>query len=150
MGRTIKQLADELGVSKTAVRNYMDENFRAKYTEKDHKGVITINEDGCKLVADFLERSDKLTENTEKKFAETSTNTENITIPMAVWNMMEEQLKKKDEQIESLSAALENTTSSLKAAQALHAGTFKMIPEKKSRLLGWMGKKVSNHDQNVD
>lgn len=141
MGRTIKQLADELGVSKTAVRNYMDEDFRAKYTEKDRKGVITINEDGCKVIAETYGKQCKEAQNNANRFAESTANTENITIPMAVWTMMEEQLKKKDEQIESLSAALENTTASLKAAQALHAGTFKMIPDKKSKGLGWFKKK---------
>ena len=37
---------------------------------------------------------------------------------------LQEQLREKDKQIEALTKALENTTSSLKASQALHAGTI--------------------------
>lgn len=47
MMKTIKQIADEIGVSKTAIRNYMDDDFRAKYTAKDDKGVITITPMGA-------------------------------------------------------------------------------------------------------
>lgn len=129
--KTIKQLADELGVSKTAVRNYMSDEFRKKYTAKDSKGVITIDAEGCKLVAAFLERMDKLSQSTEKKFAETSENTENITIPRSVLTMLEEQLKAKDEQIAALTETVRTQAQSINADRHKElAGTMKqMLPE---------------------
>ena len=35
MGKTVKQIADEIGVSKTAVRKYMDDDFVGKYTTQE-------------------------------------------------------------------------------------------------------------------
>lgn len=149
-GKKIKELADELGVSKTAIRNYMDDAFRAKYTAKDSKGVITINPDGCKLLSENL---CKQTENTGKSVPET----ELLTIPRSVWQLMEDQIREKDKQLEAkdtqitnLTLALENTTASLQAAQALHAGTIQtqLLPEgepvhteqtkRKAGILSWL------------
>ena len=93
-GKRIKQVADELGVSKTAIRNYMDDEFRAKYTAKDDKGVITITPDGCKLLSENI---GKQSENTEKNNPETG----NITIPLSAWQLMEAQLREKDEQLKA-------------------------------------------------
>lgn len=134
MSKTIKQLADLLGVSKTAVRNYLSDDFRTKYTAIDHKGVITISAEGCKLVAAFLERSDKLTENTEKKFSGTSENTENITIPKVVWQLMEEQLREKDEQLAKKDQQIADLTAAVKSqAQSINA-------DRHNELAGTMGK----------
>lgn len=51
MEKTIKQLADDLGVSKTAVRKYMDEAFRAEHTQTAPGNIITIDEIGCRKIA---------------------------------------------------------------------------------------------------
>ena len=123
MSKTIKQLADELGVSKTAVRNYMTEEFREKHTEKDCKGVILVSADGCKLIAESFGK----TENNRKENSET----ELCTIPRSVLTMLEEQLQAKDEQlaakdaqIADLTATVRAQSESLHAEQALHAGTM--------------------------
>lgn len=141
MSKTIKQLADELGVSKTAVRNYMSEEFRAKYTEKDCKGVIIVTPDGCKLIAESFGK----TANDRKESAETAL----ITVPLAVWKTMEDQVKVKDEQLAAkdaqilaLTAALESTSASLQAAQALHAGTLQQsLPDPEAPRKWWQRKK---------
>ena len=88
MMKTIKQIADEIGVSKTAIRNYMDDDFRAKYTAKDDKGVITITPDGCKLLSENI---GKQSENPGKNNPET----ELLTIPRSVWQLMEERIGRK-------------------------------------------------------
>lgn len=128
---TIKQLADALGVSKTAIRNYMDNEFRAKYTAKDDKGVITITPDGCKVLSENI---GKQTENTAKQFSET----ELLTIPRSVWQLMEdqirekdEQLKVKDQQIADLTAANKELAQSINKDRANElAGTLQhMLPE---------------------
>lgn len=121
MSMTIKELADTLGVSKTAVRKHMSEDFRANYTEKDRKEVITIREDGCKLIAELMGRSDKLPQESENKFSETP---ETITIPRVVWIALEQQLKEKDKTIADLTATIRAQAQVVTQAQALHAGTL--------------------------
>lgn len=124
MSKTIKALADELGVSKTAVRKYLTADFRAKYTANSTGNIIEISDNGCKLIAESFRKPPETTAN---KFAET---TENQGLQSEI-EFLREQLQAKDRQIEQqektidrLTAALENTTASLQAAQALHAGTI--------------------------
>ena len=128
---TIKELADALGVSKTAIRNYMDADFRAKYTAKDDKGVITITPDGCKLLSENI---GKQTENTGKNNPET----ELLTIPRSVWQLMEDQLREKDEQLRIKDLQIADLTAAVKSqAQSINAdrhnalaGTMQqMLPE---------------------
>lgn len=131
MNKTIKQLADELGVSKTAIRNYMDDAFRENYTEKDNKGVITINADGCKVIAESI---GKFAESDTKHFAESSGNSETITIPKSVLDTLQEQLKQKDLQIEAKDRQIEALTESVKAqAQSINA-------DRHNELAGTVGK----------
>lgn len=117
---TIKALADALGVSKTAVRKYMTEEFRCEHTETNRNGVITIDSDGCKLIAMHLERTEKLagaTENKIPEIEETSENNENLVVPRVVWDALQEQLKSKDQQIADVMKLLDQ-------AQQLQAGTL--------------------------
>lgn len=120
---SIKELADALGVSKTAVRKYMTEEFRGEHTETNRNGVITIDSDGCKLIAMHLGRTEKLTESTENKVPETEESSENLVIPRVVWNTLQEQLKAKDLQIDNLTRLIDQE-------QHLHAGSLqKALPE---------------------
>lgn len=134
MNKTIKQLADELRVSKTAVRKYLTDEFRQKYTETDCNQVIRILPEGCKLIAEIIE-------NNRKPIAETTENTVSdvLTIPREVWNALQGQLESQQKQIEDLTYAL-------KQEQALHAGTIKnsekmLLPApKKWELFSWLKK----------
>ena len=127
MAKTIKQLADELHVSKTWIRNFMDENFRARYTEKGPDGAIQISDDGCKLLCDGLRKppeSDanlfaETAENGANQFAETAETTEKSTssVTDALVGMLQRELDAKNDQIEQLNK-------SLLQAQALHAGAM--------------------------
>ena len=115
MGKTIKQLADALGVCKTAIRNYMDDDFRVKFTAKDDKGVITITPDGCKLISENI---GKQAENTAKNNPET----ELLTIPRSVWQLMEEQIREKDEQLRVKDQQIADLTAAVKSqAQSINA-----------------------------
>lgn len=125
--KTIKQIAEELGVSKTAIRNYMTEEFRAKYTAKNEKGVITITPDGCKVIAESFA---KTPESNRKEFAET----ELVTIPRSVLATYEDQLRQKDVQlaekdlqIKDLTETVKSQAQSVQSAQALHAGTMQKL-----------------------
>lgn len=123
MDMTIKQLANSLGVSKTAIRKRFTAEFRNNYLKTTENGVIIISENGCKLIAETIQ---------------TTTNqlpqTEETTIDVLI-----KQISEKDKQIEALTSALttsqeqikqlteslHDTTTALAAAQSLHAGTIK-------------------------
>ena len=140
--KTIKQLADELKVSKTAVRNYMDDSFRESYTEKDSKGVITINDDGCKIIAESIA---KFSQSDTNHFAESSGNSENITIPKSVFAMMERQIEHLQQELDAErehSRKLANDISNLAdQSQKLHFTEQKVqlleAPKKKFNLKFW-------------
>ena len=127
---TIKQLADELGLSKTAIRKKMTEEFRASYVTNDATGTMQISEEGCKLLREQFrkpaETIPETAENSRKQLPETPQ-----TEVFALIEMLQNELKIKNDQITELNArlaettaALTETTKSLQAAQALHAGTI--------------------------
>lgn len=127
---TIKALADALGVSKTAIRNYMDEDFRAKHTAKDDKGVITIDSEGCKLLS---ENFGKQTVNTGKATPET----EVLAIPRSVWQLMEEQLREKDEQLRVKDQQIADLTAAVKSqAQSINADRHNTLAGTLQPMLG--------------
>ena len=135
MSMTVKQLADSLGVTKTAIRKRFTEDFRANHLQTTANGVIIISDEGCKLIAETLQT----TANQIPQTAETVTeNTENSLLQTTI-AVLREQLSEKDKQIAALTSALttsqeqvkqlteslHDTTTALAAAQALHAGTIK-------------------------
>lgn len=162
MPMTIKQLADQLGVSKTAIRNCMDDDFRAKYTAKDSKGVITITPDGCKLIS---ENYRKTTENSGNEIPQTPENAvsgDMVALLQTTIETLRDQLAEKDKQLAEKDRQLKDLTETVKAqaqsingAQALHAGTMQQIagevvtdappaqtePTKKRRFFCLFGKK---------
>lgn len=138
LSKTIKQIADELGISKTAIRKYMTPEFREKYVQTSENGLLFINEAG----ENFLQSLRKQPQTSQTKFAETSGNlvsTEFITVLQEQLRVKDEQIRylsiqieqlqaalaaeqqKNSEQVAKLTTALENTTASLNASQALHA-----------------------------
>lgn len=123
---TIKELADELGVSKTAVRNYMNEEFRRKHTESNRNGSITIDSDGCKLIAESMGKSWKESEHIGNPLPESSGNPENMTIPRSVWDFMEDRIKHLEAELteeRKHSRSLADELAKLAdQAQQLHAG----------------------------
>lgn len=134
MSMTVKQLADSLGVTKTAIRKRFTEDFRANHLQTTANGVIIISDEGCKLIAETLQT----TANQIPQTAETVTeNTENSLLETTI-AVLREQLSEKDKQITALTSALttsqeqvkqlteslHDTTAALTAAQALHAGTI--------------------------
>ena len=132
--KTIKELADSLGVSKTTIRKYLDAEFRANHAQTDRNGVITIDADGCKLIAETIGKQWKEAQTNENQFAETTANTENLTIPRIVWEALQEQLKQKDEQlaardlqIRDLTEVINTQAKNVQSAQALHAGTMQQL-----------------------
>ncbi|WP_268912176.1 HTH domain-containing protein [Lentilactobacillus sp. SPB1-3] len=53
MSLTIKEIADQLNVSKTAIRKHMDDSFRDTYTEKDGNKILITDEGVDELKQQF-------------------------------------------------------------------------------------------------
>ena len=138
MSKTIKQVADEIGVSKTAIRKYMDEDFKAQYTTQEgEKSPVMISDEGVEILKGKCKG--RSTENQEVETttnqAETTANpaeSDVISILKMELETLNKQLEAKDKQIQDLTEANkkltesnENITKSLQAAQALHAADSK-------------------------
>lgn len=115
MGKTIKQIADELGVSKTSVRKKID-NLGLRSSLQLDGNQFAIDEEQEKLIKSAFSGDKSQTESKAK------TQTESETVFTLV-SILQEQLKVKDEQIERLQQ-------SLNQAQQLQA-----IAEQKIKLL---------------
>jgi predicted transcriptional regulator len=141
MSKTIKQIADELGVSKTAIRKRFTDEFKSKYVQTNPDGSLQVTDEGCKLIEKSLR---KPVETPQTKFTETSENqgfqeliaTQKETITLLKEEISEKnkqirtlqaQLNAKDEQIGQITAAMESTAAALNAAQALHAADKKTL-----------------------
>lgn len=111
--KTIKQLADELSVSKTAIRKRLTPEFRENYVEITANGVLTINENGCKLIAETLQT-----------YANPIPETNENTVSGADKDIIEffkKQLEEKDKQIAALQTALNKAHQIADQAQQLEA-----------------------------
>lgn len=90
---TIKEIADELGVSKSAISQKLTDEFRSKFTDKKEingRVTVVINEEG----AEWLRNHNK------KKKKENNNKNDDVV------EILKQQLKKKDEQIEKLQILL--------------------------------------------
>ena len=157
MSKTIKQVADEIGVSKTAIRKYMDEDFKAQYTTQEgEKSPVMISDEGVEILKGKCKGR-----STENQEVETTTNqvettanhseTDIIEVLKIELEALNKQLEAKDKQIETLTTANEllakanekltesneNITKSLQAAQALHAADSKLLLEASSKQSFW-------------
>ena len=123
MRYSIKEIADTVGVSKTAVRKKIEKlGLQTELLKNGNK--IPVDENVAKQIITAFDRP---TENeTQTEFANQNGNefSKVIEILQAELESKNKQLASKDRQIEDLTRALENTTASLQAEQALHAGTM--------------------------
>lgn len=128
--KTIRQIADEIGVSKQAVYK--------RYKGKLHteQGVLYLSEQAETLIKqDFLKDDRSNGAHTERSIGavpEQSQEAGVVAVLQATIDMLQGQLAVKDRQIEELNARLAEVSSALLAAQqtaataqALHAGTIK-------------------------
>ena len=106
MSKTIKEIADELGVSKTTIRNKMTADFRKKWVQTlTANGVQTlvITEEGVNALKSIF-RGENYTANfTENQFAPNED--------------LKAELKAKNEQIESLQKLLDQSQQLLLSEQ---------------------------------
>lgn len=141
MAKTIKQIADEIGVSKqTVYKRYKGKLYTvcAPYAHTE-QGVLYIEEQGETLIKqDFLQKECSIgahtyahTERSNGAVLEQSENAGVVAVLQTTIDTLQGQLAIKDKQIEELNARLAEVSSALvaaqqtaQAAQALHAGTI--------------------------
>ena len=137
MAKTIKQIADEIGVSKqTVYKRYKGKLYTvcAPYAHTE-QGVLYIEEQGETLIKqDFLQKECSIGAHTERSngaVLEQSENAGVVAVLQTTIDTLQGQLAIKDKQIEELNARLAEVSSALvtaqqtaAAAQALHAGTM--------------------------
>jgi len=114
-GKTIKQIADELGVSKTAVRKKMTDEIKNQFSETIGNTVY-ISEHGENLIKSAFSK------NNENQVSDNQSET-----VCTLVSMLQKELDIKNKQIEVQAATIENLTTALAAAQALHAGTIQQL-----------------------
>lgn len=120
--KTIKQIADELGVSKTAVRKKLTSEMKTKFAETNGNTVY-ISEQGETLIKSMFSK-----QNGNPVSANQSETVSDLV------STLKAELSIKNQQIADLSSALVSAQAqaataqqSLLAAQALHAGTMKQL-----------------------
>jgi len=122
-GKTIRQIADEIGVSKTAIRKKLTDEIRNQFAETIGN-IIYISEQGEKLIkSEFKTLS-------ENQVSTNDSANQSETVSVLV-SMLQRELDIKNEQIKELNARLAESNAALveaqqtaHAAQALHAGTI--------------------------
>lgn len=129
--KTIRQIADEIGVSKQAVfkkikREPLSTSLQGLTATVD--GRLMVEVDGEKLIKQAFSEIAPSTKNAEKTAEVDGV----ISVLQATIDTLQGQLSVKDQQIEELNARLAEVSSALLAAQqtavaaqALHAGTMK-------------------------
>lgn len=135
--KTIRQIADEIGVSKQAVYKRYKGKLHTVCAPYAHtvQGVLYLSEQAETLIKqDFLQndRSDGVhTERSIGALSEQSQEAGVVAVLQATIDTLQGQLEVKDRQIEELNARLAEISSALlaaqqtaAAAQALHAGTI--------------------------
>ena len=124
--KTIRQIADEIGVSKTAVSKQIA-NLGLRSGLRKNGNQFAIDEQQEALIKQaFFEKTKTEIENQ----SQTKTQTENrevgdlVCVLQATIDTLQGQLEVKDRQIEKLTEALVAAQQTAAAAQALHAGTI--------------------------
>lgn len=124
--KTVRQLAGELGVSKTAIMKQIENlGLHSSLRKNGNQFVIDENQETLikKAFSPLSKTKQAKTEN-HPVYDIVSVLQKTIDTLQGQLEVKDQQLLEKDKQITSLSAALENTTKALQAAQALHAGTI--------------------------
>lgn len=134
VAKTIKEIADEIGVSKQAVyKRYKGKLYTvcAPYAHTE-QGVLYLSEQGESLIKQDFLRDDcsngahtyAHTERSIGAALEQQKKDGILEVLQTTIDTLQEQLRVKDRQIEQLSSALVAAQQTAQAAQALHAGTI--------------------------
>ena len=128
--KTIRQIADEIGVSKQAVYKRYKGKLHTVCAPYAHtvQGVLYLSEQAETLIKqDFLQNDCSNRAHTERSIGavlEQSQEAGVVAVLQATIDTLQGQLEVKDRQIEKLTEALAAAQQTAAAAQALHAGTI--------------------------
>ena len=144
MEMTIKQLANQLGVSKTTISKAISVlGLQGELKQSGNKYLLSeIQIESVKLQIEN-QKSQTASEKSQTASEKSQTTNQNALLEVLELlnkqlsikddqireyqdqiRLLQEQIISKDKQIEQITAAMENTTAALTASQALHAGTI--------------------------
>ena len=138
MPKTIKELADEFGVSKQAIRKKLDANFRAKYvqtvTRNGVQTLVVVNSGYLLLKQHFGGGNNQKPE--EKTVTSTTGNMSTDTIELLNQQLATKdiQIKEKDEQLKAMQKLLDQSQQ------------LQLIAEKKIEKFKTISSKQGEHD----
>lgn len=101
---TIKQLSDELGVTKPGIRKLMNSSFRKRYTTVTGNRIL-INEAGAKVIRDHFGNHKTETKDSSQKQTQTVSSNDDDKVLKAKNEtivLLKAQLKAKDDQIANM------------------------------------------------
>lgn len=131
MEKTLKQIADEIGVDKQRVYRFVRRNNINEARQEN--GTMMYDEAAQSMIFQYFfgcERINEANRDCDKHDANDAVDAANERLIKTLQDELEmknQQIVAQQEQITQLTAALEHTTASLHAAQALHAGTMQQI-----------------------
>ncbi|TBX29815.1 DUF536 domain-containing protein [Enterococcus durans] len=121
--KTIKELADELGVSKQTIRNKIDKDFREKFVQTikiKGNNTLVINNAGYSLLKKTLQNDTAQTAKTlQSDTAQTAKTLQSDTAQTKLICFLEEQLDKKEQQLSVKDKQLENKDTQISQMQNL-------------------------------
>jgi len=123
--KTIKQIADEIGVSKQKVYRYIKANCISEVHHEAHQKHFTKHY--SEAVVSQIKSHFTGDEAYHEVHHEALQTESNDAVIEAVVIMLKQELEAKNKQIEDLTSALVLAQQTAAAAQALHAGTMKSI-----------------------
>lgn len=128
MPKTIRELADEFGVSKQAIRKQLDANFRANYvqtvTRNGVQTLVVLNSGYLLLKQHFIGSNSQKLEGVTFTSNTGNNNTDTIELLKEQLSVKDNQIKEKDEQLKSMQKLLDQS-------QQLHLVAEKKIEELK-------------------
>ncbi|RMC23380.1 MULTISPECIES: HTH domain-containing protein [unclassified Lactobacillus] len=151
MAKTIKQLADELGVSKQTIRYHL-KSLPVKFTGKDSNGIITINTTGARLIKNKIVNKTRniAGKQPQQKSSLPVNNQEQINSLLQRLDTLEqtyhEQLLNKDQEITRLHNTLDQTQKLLDQSQQLQLIAEKKVDEFK-KISNTSNKNKKNHQK---
>lgn len=130
-GKTIKQLAEELGVSKQAIhqkikKEPLSTDLRKFTTTVD--GTVYISIDGENLIKSaFVQKCSQPVDDNQPSTVDGLVDGKIIAVLQDTISELHKQLAIKDKQIDELNNRLSEVTNALTAQQALNAGTLQQL-----------------------
>ncbi|KYK52078.1 hypothetical protein AYO51_14925 [Lactiplantibacillus plantarum] len=113
MPKTIRELADEFGVSKQAIRKKLDANFRANYvqtvTRNGVQTLVVVNSGYLLLKQHFIGGNSQKPEGVTFTSNTGNKNTDTIELLKEQLSVKDNQIKEKDEQLKSMQELLDQS-----------------------------------------